>query len=107
MSGGLDSSVVAHLLAAARRAGGRPLDAALGSLAAGAAEETPANGRCCGALDLGDARRVAQQIGIPHYTLRMDEDFRKHVVDPFVDDYLAVARPCRDALQTFVKFDLF
>ena len=35
-----------------------------------------AHGRCCGALDLGDARRVAQQAGIPHYTLRLDEEFR-------------------------------
>jgi len=108
MSGGLDSSVVAHLLAER----GEP---AVGlsmllwdHLAAGAAEETPANGRCCGALDLGDARRVAQQIGIPHYTLRMDEDFRKHVVDPFVDDYLAgrTPVPCTRC-NTFVKFDLF
>ena len=108
MSGGLDSSVVAHLLAQR----GEPtvgLSMLLwDQLAAGAVEETPSNGRCCGALDLGDARRVAQQIGIPHYTLRMDEDFRKHVVDPFVDDYLAgrTPVPCTRC-NTFVKFDLF
>jgi tRNA-specific 2-thiouridylase len=65
------------------------------------------SGRCCGALDLGDARRVAEQIGIPHYTLRMDDDFRRHVVDPFVDDYLAgrTPSPCVRC-NTWVKFDL-
>ncbi len=108
MSGGLDSSVVAHLLA---RAGEPAVGLSMllwDHLAEGVAETAPGNGRCCGALDLGDARRVAQQIGIPHYTLRMDEDFRRHVVDPFVDDYLAgrTPVPCTRC-NTFVKFDLF
>jgi tRNA-specific 2-thiouridylase len=68
--------------------------------------ETRRSGRCCGALDLGDARRVAQQAGIPHYTLRMDEEFRRDVVEPFVDDYLAgrTPSPCVRC-NTFVKFD--
>jgi tRNA-specific 2-thiouridylase len=66
------------------------------------------HGRCCGALDLGDARRVAQQCGIPHYTLRMDEEFRQRVVDPFVEGYLEgrTPSPCI-ACNTWIKFDLF
>ena len=101
MSGGLDSSVAALLLA--RR--GEPV-IGLSMLLWDRSHEA-ANGRCCGALDLGDARRVAEQIGIPHYTLRMDREFREHVVDPFVDDYLGgrTPSPCVRC-NTYVKFDL-
>jgi tRNA-specific 2-thiouridylase len=101
MSGGLDSSVAALLLA--RR--GEPV-VGLSMLLWDRSAEA-ANGRCCGALDLGDARRVAQQVGIPHYTLRLDREFRERVVDPFVDDYLAgrTPSPCV-ACNTWVKFDL-
>ncbi|MEM7481592.1 MAG: tRNA 2-thiouridine(34) synthase MnmA [Acidobacteriota bacterium] len=100
MSGGLDSSVAALLLA--RR--GQPV-VGLSMLLWDRSEES-ANGRCCGALDLGDARRVAEQVGIPHYTLRMDDEFRETVVDPFVDDYLAgrTPSPCVRC-NTWVKFD--
>ncbi|HRC84592.1 MAG TPA: tRNA 2-thiouridine(34) synthase MnmA [Thermoanaerobaculia bacterium] len=104
MSGGLDSSVVALLLA--RR--GEPVVGLSMLLWDASGEPTPAGrGRCCGALDLGDARRVAQQVGIAHYTLRMAEEFRHHVVDPFVDDYLAgrTPSPCVRC-NTWVKFDL-
>jgi tRNA-specific 2-thiouridylase len=101
MSGGLDSSVVAWLLA--RR--GQPVIGL--SMLLWDHSGTARHGRCCGALDLGDARRVAQQAGIPHYTLRLDEDFRRQVVDPFVDDYLAgrTPSPCVRC-NTWIKFDL-
>ncbi len=101
MSGGLDSSVTAWLLAR----GGGPV-VGLSMLLWDRSEEE-AHGRCCGALDLGDAKRVAQQAGIPHYTLRMDEEFRRQVVDPFVQDYLAgrTPSPCVRC-NTWIKFDL-
>jgi tRNA-specific 2-thiouridylase len=101
MSGGLDSSVAAWLLAR----GGADVVGLSMLLWEGPAE--PSRGRCCGALDLSDARRAAAQAGIPHYTLRMDEEFRRHVVDPFVADYLAgrTPSPCVRC-NTFVKFDL-
>ena len=82
MSGGLDSSVTAWLLARA----GNPVIGLSMLLWDRSGEET--HGRCCGALDMGDAKRVAQQIGIPHYTLRMDQEFRRAVVEPFVQEYL-------------------
>ena len=102
MSGGLDSSVVAWLLS---RNGGRAVG--LSMLLWDRSSER-SHGRCCGALDLSDARRVAQQCGIGHYTFRMDEEFREAVVDPFVDDYLAgrTPVPCTDC-NTWIKFGLF
>jgi tRNA-uridine 2-sulfurtransferase len=101
MSGGLDSSVTAWKLARE----GRPVVGL--SMLLWDHSGVEAHGRCCGALDLGDARRVAQQAGIPHYTLRMDREFRDKVVDPFVDDYLAgrTPSPCVRC-NTWIKFDL-
>ncbi len=101
MSGGLDSSVVAWLLSRS----GQPVVGL--SMLLWDHSGVEAHGRCCGALDLGDAKRVAQQAGIPHYTLRMDEEFRQKVVDPFVEDYLAgrTPSPCVRC-NTWVKFDL-
>lgn len=101
MSGGLDSSVTAWLLAR----GDRPVVGL--SMLLWDHSGVEAHGRCCGALDLGDAKRVAQQAGIPHYTLRLDEEFRRQVVDPFVQDYLAgrTPSPCVRC-NTWIKFDL-
>ncbi len=101
MSGGLDSSVTAWLLA-------EKGEACIGlSMLLWDHSGEATHGRCCGALDLGDAQRVARQAGIPHYTLRMDEEFRSHVVDPFVNDYLAgrTPSPCVNC-NTWLKFDL-
>lgn len=101
MSGGLDSSVTAWLLAREGRS-------VVGlSMLLWDHSGVEAHGRCCGALDLGDARRVAQQAGIPHYTLRLDDEFRQQVVDPFVADYLAgrTPSPCVRC-NTWIKFDL-
>lgn len=101
MSGGLDSSVAAWLLA---EAGERVVGLSM-LLWEGSGKAV--HGRCCGALDLGDARRVAAQAGFPHHTLRMDEEFRERVVDPFVADYLEgrTPSPCVRC-NTWVKFDL-
>src|SRR5262245_36715762 len=44
-------------------------------------------GRCCAPEDQYDARRVCDQLGIPHYTFDRRELFRQTVVDSFVRDY--------------------
>ena len=45
--------------------------------------------RCCAPEDQHDARRVADFVGIPHYTFDRRALFREHVIDPFVGAYLA------------------
>lgn len=49
--------------------------------------------RCCAPEDQHDARRVADYLGIPHYTFDRRALFREHVVDPFVDAYLSGETP--------------
>src|SRR5207253_10073267 len=58
--------------------------------------------------DLADARRVAWQLEIPHFTLNLEENFHEKVIDPFVKSYLSGTTPSPCVLcNTHVKFDLF
>ena len=50
-------------------------------------------GRCCAPEDQHDARRVADHLAIPHFTFDRRELFKEHVIDPFVDAYLAGETP--------------
>jgi tRNA-specific 2-thiouridylase len=50
-------------------------------------------GRCCAPEDQHDARRVADHLGIPHYSFDRRELFLREVVNPFVDAYLAGSTP--------------
>lgn len=50
-------------------------------------------GRCCAPEDLHDARRVAAELGIPHYSFDRRSLFREAIVAPFVDGYLAGETP--------------
>ena len=95
MSGGVDSSVAAALLAAA----GASLVGFSMKLVA------DAHGRCCSPEDFHDARRVADRLGFPHYVLDMEEDFRRHVRAPFEEDYAQgrTPSPCLRC-NTFLKF---
>lgn len=91
MSGGVDSSVAAALLAeeghdviglsmqlhdVSERQDGRPVF-----------------GSCCTIDDLHDARRVAAAIGIPHYILNLERQFDEQVVSDFVREYAAGRTP--------------
>lgn len=82
MSGGVDSSVVAALLA---REGHHVVGITLQLYDAG---RSHVGGRtCCAGVDIRDARRVADHIGIPHYILNYQERFRATVIDDFVRRY--------------------
>jgi len=63
-------------------------------------------GRCCSLDDVYDARRVAQQIGIPYYVVNHEERFERDVVRPFVEQYLSGRTPIPCSLcNNHLKFD--
>ena len=89
MSGGVDSSVAAALLV---EAGYNVIGVTMKTYAfedAGAGKETS----CCGLDAVNDARMVAVELGIPHYTLDLTKQFRHHVIDNFVDEYMRGRTP--------------
>ncbi len=88
MSGGVDSSVVAALLA---DQGYQVIGVTLQLYDHGAAQAR--KGACCAGRDIHDARRVAERLGFPHYVLDYEDRFRDAVVEEFADAYLAGATP--------------
>ena len=111
MSGGVDSSVVAAMLA---EAGYDVVGVTLQLYDHGAA--VARKGACCAGRDIHDARRVAERVGFPHYVLDYEDRFRESVVEDFADAYLAGATPVpcircnervkfRDLLETALELD--
>ena len=109
MSGGVDSSVAAHLLLAAgheviglfMRHGQQPVSAGVSCAGSGSsplplARDFGAGKQgCCSVADAEDARHVADMLGIAFYALNFDDQFSQ-IIDYFVDEY-AVGRtpnPC-------------
>ena len=99
MSGGVDSSVAAALL----RADGHDVVGATMKLWGGDSDSG-----CCSVADVEDARRVAQQLGIPHHVFNFTDDFDAHVVSPYVDAHRAgrTPNPCVEC-NRHLKFDRF
>ncbi|WP_420860138.1 tRNA 2-thiouridine(34) synthase MnmA [Marivivens marinus] len=88
MSGGVDSSVVAAQLA---EEGYDVVGVTLQLYDHGAA--LAKKGACCAGRDIHDARRVAEEMGFPHYVLDYENIFKDAVIDEFADSYLAGATP--------------
>jgi tRNA-specific 2-thiouridylase len=109
MSGGVDSSTVAALLVRQ----GKPVVGLTMQLwnqrrLPELAVEGASSGRCCSLDDVYDARRVAEQIGIPYYVVNFERQFEEHVVKPFVAEYLAGRTPVPCTLcNNYIKFDRF
>jgi tRNA-specific 2-thiouridylase len=82
MSGGVDSSVTAALLA---ERGFEVVGITLQLYNHGAA--VGRKGACCAGQDIHDAARVAERLGIAHYVLDYEHRFRKEVIEDFADTY--------------------
>jgi len=100
MSGGVDSSVTAGLL---KEEGYDVVGITLQLYDHGVAVQK--KGSCCAGQDIHDARRVAEELGIPHYVLDYESRFKEQVMEEFADSYIKgeTPIPCVRCNQT-VKF---
>jgi tRNA-specific 2-thiouridylase len=96
MSGGVDSSVAAALLLEQ----GHDVTGVTLKLWGGASDSG-----CCSVADVEDARRVAAQLGVPHYVFNLTDDFTSFVVNPYVDSHAlgCTPNPCVECNRS-IKF---
>jgi tRNA-specific 2-thiouridylase len=99
MSGGVDSSVAAALLAEQ----GHEVVGATMKLWGGESDSG-----CCSVADVDDARRVAQQLGIPHHVFNFGDEFDTKIVAPFIRSHQSgeTPNPCIEC-NRHIKFDRF
>ena len=108
MSGGVDSSTVAAML---RAEGYNVVGLTMQlwnqrRLAGHEGMPEHVQGRCCSIDDVYDARRVAEDLGIPYYVVNHEERFERDVVRPFIDEYLSGRTPIPCSLcNNHLKFD--
>jgi tRNA-specific 2-thiouridylase len=97
MSGGVDSSVTAALL----QAQGYDVTGVTMKLWGGTQDSG-----CCSVSDVEDARRVADQLGVPHHVFNFGDDFERLVVEPYVDAHSrgSTPNPCIEC-NRHLKFD--
>lgn len=95
MSGGVDSSVSALLLKEE------------GYDVIGTTMELFAGSSCCNTNTYIDAKNVCNQIGIPHFIYNFKEEFKKYVIDDFINCYAncLTPNPCIEC-NKFMKFGL-
>lgn len=101
MSGGVDSSVAAYLL---KEQGYDVIGMTMQIWQKDA--EADKDGGCCGLSAVDDARRVCQKLEIPHYVMNFRDDFKKHVIDYFLEEYqnARTPNPCI-ACNRYVKWE--
>jgi tRNA-specific 2-thiouridylase len=102
MSGGVDSSVAAYLLQQ------RGFDCTGITMKLFTNEDVGTNNakKCCSLENAADARDVAYSMGIPFFVYNFTEDFKKQVINRFIESYRsgATPNPCIDC-NRFIKFE--
>lgn len=103
MSGGVDSSVAAYLL---KEQGYDVIGVTMQIWQDEEEASKEANGGCCGLSAVEDARRVAEKLEIPYYVMNFKQEFKCHVMDYFVEEYLQghTPNPCI-ACNRYVKWE--
>ena len=102
MSGGVDSSVAAYLM----KESGFDCIGVTMKLFENEDVGVSRERGCCSADDAEDARSVAYRLGMPFYVFNFAEDFRREVIERFVQSYEngPTPNPCIDC-NRFLKFD--
>ena len=102
MSGGVDSSVAAALLAEQ----GYNCIGVMMRLWAEAASGKGSGNKCCDEESVDDARRVADRLGMPFYLINVERPFKEKVVDLFIEGYSGglTPNPCL-ACNRHIRFD--
>jgi len=102
MSGGVDSSVAAYLL---KKQGFDVIGVTM-HIWQNDEEDNSENKGCCGFSAIDDARNAASEIGIPYYVFNMKKEFKKYVIDYFIDEYINgnTPNPCI-ACNRYVKWE--
>lgn len=103
MSGGVDSSVAAYLL---KEQGHDVTGVTMQIWQDEDQAVQEENGGCCGLSAVDDARRVAADLGIPYYVMNFKPEFKEHVIDYFIEEYLQgkTPNPCI-ACNRYVKWE--
>jgi len=103
MSGGVDSSVAALLL---HNSDFEVIGVTMRLWSDSSSQPEYKNKRCCSVNDVQDAKRVCNTIGIPHYVMNFEKEFKSHVIDYFCQEYDRgrTPHPCL-ACNDKIKFD--
>lgn len=103
MSGGVDSSVAAWLL---KEQGYEVIGVTMQIWQDEENVQQEEQGGCCGLSAVDDARRVAQVLDIPYYVMNFKAEFKTHVMDYFIEEYLRgrTPNPCI-ACNRYVKWE--
>ena len=105
MSGGVDSSLTAALI----KEQGHEVIGINMRLHGGGSDEEEQNyslsKSCCSIVEMEDARKVCQQLGVPFYAMNFESEFKQSVIDYFVEEYERgrTPNPCL-ACNAYMKF---